>query len=97
VVGRHADPTGAKVAEILDAARELATSVQAQRGNGDAYVAAAVKANRELQAQVRKLKSMAADASARTQSAIGDAVAEVTTLAADFARAVSTGMGLRSA
>jgi hypothetical protein len=40
---------------------------------------------------------MAADASARTQSAIGDAVAEVTTLAADFARAVSTGMGLRSA
>lgn len=97
IVGRHADPAGAKVQEILDAARELTAATNAQRGNPEAFVAAAVKSNRDLQAQVRKLRTMETDATPRTRGAIGDAVTEINAIAQDFARAVSAGMGLRSA
>jgi MoxR-like ATPase len=95
LVGKLADPVGCQAMEILDAARETATKVQALK-NSDRkqYLAQAGQALEEFRAQQTKLGELAHSGGSRAKDTITDAQAEVNGLHAELARAVSTGLGL---
>lgn len=98
VVGKLADPLGAQIQAILDAARECVVRVSALRsGDQKAWVQAAAGANQDLQQQIKALDKLAPEASKRNLQAIEDAKVEIKTCKDDFARAVAVGMNLRAA
>ncbi len=97
IVGNLADPTSTQAIEILDAAREIATKVASLRsGDRKSYIGQAAQAVEQFDAQQAKLAELGRSAGRRARSVIGDAVAEIQGLHAEVARAVSTGLGLRS-
>lgn len=97
LVGRLADPVGAKAAEILDAAREAAQRAAALRtGERKTYIAQAAAAVEQFNQQQDALTGLAGKAGRRAKQAIADAQAEIRGFHAEMARAVSAGMGLRT-
>ncbi len=98
LVGKLADPVGAQAAEILDAARETAAKVAALvSGDRKAYIAQAAQALEQFQAQQKKLGQLAKGAGRRASAVIQESTDEIIALHTDLARAVSAGLGLRSA
>jgi MoxR-like ATPase len=98
LVGKLADPIRAHAAEILDAARETAMKVAALvAGDRKAYIAQAAQALEQFQAQKKKLDQLAKGAGRRASAVIQDANDEIISLHTELARAVSAGLGLRSA
>jgi MoxR-like ATPase len=98
LVGRLSDPVGAQAAEILDAARETAAKVAALvAGDRKQYIAQAAQALEQFQAQQKKLGQLAKGAGRRATQVIQDSTEEILALHTDLARAVSAGLGLRSA
>jgi MoxR-like ATPase len=97
-VGKLADPVGAQAAEILDAARETANKVATLKaGDRKAYIAQAAQALEQFQAQQKKLAMLTKSAGRRAITVIAESTQEIGELHADLARAVSAGLGLRSA
>lgn len=95
LVGKLADPAGCQAMEILDAARETATKVQALKSSDrKQYLAQAAQALEEFRAQQTKLSELGRTSGSRSKETITDAQAEVNGLHAELARAVSTGLGL---
>jgi MoxR-like ATPase len=98
LVGKLADPVGAQAAEILDAARETANKVaNLKAGDRKAYIAQAAQALEQFQAQQKKLAMLTKSAGRRAITVIDESTQEIGELHADLARAVSAGLGLRSA
>jgi len=98
LVGKLADPVGAQAAEILDAARETANKVATLKaGDRKAYIAQAAQALEQFQAQQKKLAMLTKSAGRRAITVIDESTQEIGELHADLARAVSVGLGLRSA
>jgi len=98
LVGKLADPVGAQAAEILDAARETANKVATLKaGDRKAYIAQAAQALEQFQAQQKKLAMLTKSAGRRAITVIDESTQEIGELHADLARAVSAGLGLRSA
>jgi MoxR-like ATPase len=98
LVGKLADPVGAQAAEILDAARETANKVQVLKvEDRKAYIAQAAQALEQFQAQQKKLAMLTKSAGRRAITVIDESTQEIGELHADLARAVSAGLGLRSA
>lgn len=98
LVGKLADPVGAQATEIIDAARETATKVAALKtGDRKTYIAQAAQALEQFQAQQKKLAQLAKGAGRRASAVIQDANDEILALHTELARAVSVGLGLRSA
>jgi MoxR-like ATPase len=98
LVGKLADPVGAQAAEILDAARETANKVATLKaGDRKAYIAQAAQALEQFQAQQKKLAMLTKSAGRRAITVIDESTQEIGDLHADLARAVSAGLGLRSA
>ncbi len=97
IVGNLADPASTMAIEILDAAREIATKVASLK-NADrkSYIGQAAQAVEQFDAQQVKLADLARSGGRRAKTVIGDAVAEIRGLHAEVARAVSSGLGLRS-
>jgi MoxR-like ATPase len=95
IVGKLSDPVAFQAREILDAARDTSTKVQALR-NSDrkAYLNQAAQSLDELRAQQKRLQELGASAGARAKETISEATAEINGLHAELARAVSTGLGL---
>jgi MoxR-like ATPase len=97
LVGNLADPASMQSVEILDAAREIATKVAGLKaGDRKLYIAQAAQAVEQFDAQQAKLQELAKAAGRRAKAVISDAVAEIQGLNAEVARAVSSGLGLRS-
>ena len=97
IVGNLADPASMQSVEILDAAREIATKVAGLKaGDRKLYIAQAAQAVEQFDAQQAKLQELAKSGGRRAKAVIGDAVAEIQGLHAEVARAVSSGLGLRS-
>ena len=97
VVGNLADPASTQAVEILDAAREIASKVAGLKaGDRKIYIAQAAQAVEQFDAQQAKLQELAKSGGRRAKVVIGDAVAEIQGLHAEVARAVSSGLGLRS-
>lgn len=97
IVGNLADPASTQAVEILDAAREIATKVAGLKaGDRKLYIAQAAQAVEQFDAQQAKLQELAKSAGRRAKAMIGDAVTEIQGLHAEVARAVSSGLGLRS-
>jgi len=97
IVGNLADPASTQAVEILDAAREIATKVAGLKaGDRKIYIAQAAQAVEQFDAQQAKLQELAKSGGRRAKAVIGDAVAEIQGLHAEVARAVSSGLGLRS-
>jgi len=97
LVGNLADPASTQAVEILDAAREIASKVAGLKaGDRKLYIAQAAQAVEQFDAQQAKLQELAKSAGRRAKAVIGDAVAEIQGLHAEVARAVSSGLGLRS-
>ena len=98
LVGKLADPVGAQAAEILDAARETANKVATLKaGDRKAYIAQAAQALEQFQAQQKTLAQLTKSAGRRAITVIDESTQEIGELHADLARAVSVGLGLRSA
>jgi len=98
LVGKLADPVGAQAAEILDAARETANKVATLKaGDRKAYISQAAQALEQFQAQQKKLAMLTKSAGRRAITVIDESTQEIGELHADLARAVSAGLGLRSA
>jgi len=98
LVGKLADPVGSQAAEILDAARETANKVATLKaGDRKAYIAQAAQALEQFQAQQKKLAMLTKSAGRRAITVIDESTQEIGELHADLARAVSAGLGLRSA
>jgi MoxR-like ATPase len=98
LVGKLADPVGAQATEILDSAKETAEKVATLKaGDRKAYIAQAAQALEQFQAQQKKLALLTRSAGRRAIAVITDATQEIGELHADLARAVSVGLGLRSA
>jgi MoxR-like ATPase len=98
LVGKLADPVGAQAAEILDAARETANKVASLKaGDRKSYIAQAAQALEQFQAQQKKLTMLTKSAGRRAITVIDESTQEIGELHADLARAVSVGLGLRSA
>ncbi|MBS2031594.1 MAG: AAA family ATPase [Deltaproteobacteria bacterium] len=95
MLGQVADPVGAQAAEILDAARETSTKVQ-QLANADrkTYIAQAAQSLEQFKEQEKRLVHLSKGAGKRAKVVIDDAKSEITSLHAELARAVSTGLGL---
>lgn len=97
IVGALSDPASMQALEIVDAAREIATKVASLKsGDRKAYIAQAAEATQQFDAQQARLDDLAKSGGKRARSVIGDAVAEIRGLHAEVARAVSSGLGLRS-
>lgn len=97
IVGSLADPASTQSLEILDAAREIATKVASLKsGDRKSYIAQAAEATQQFDAQRAKLTELTKSAGRRAKVVIADAVAEIQGLHAEVARAVSSGLGLRS-
>jgi MoxR-like ATPase len=97
IVGALSDPASMQSLEILDAAREIATKVATLKsGDRKSYIAQAAEATQQFDAQRDKLAELAKSGGRRAKAVIGDAVAEIQGLHAEVARAVSSGLGLRS-
>jgi MoxR-like ATPase len=97
IVGNLADPASMQSVEILDAAREIATKVAGLKaGDRKIYIAQAAQAVEQFDAQQAKQRELAKSGGRRAKAVIGDAVAEIQGLHAEVARAVSSGLGLRS-
>lgn len=97
IVGSLADPASTQSLEILDAAREIAAKVASLKsGDRKSYIAQAAEATQQFDAQRAKLAELAKSAGRRAKVVIADAVAEIQGLHAEVARAVSSGLGLRS-
>ena len=97
IVGKLADPAGAQAAEILDAAREVATKVAGLRGSDrKQYITQAAQAVEQFDAQQRKLTELASSAGRRAKGTIADASLEIQSLHGEMARTVSAGLGIRS-
>jgi len=98
LVGKLADPVGAQAAEVLDAARETFNKVATLKaGDRKAYIAQAAQALEQFQAQQKKLAMLTKSAGRRAIAVIDESTQEIGELHADLARAVSVGLGLRSA
>lgn len=97
IVGSLSDPASMQSLEILDAAREIATKVAGLKaGDRKAYIAQAAEATQQFDAQRDRLAELAKSGGRRAKAVIADAVAEIQGLHAEVARAVSSGLGLRS-
>lgn len=97
IVGSLSDPASMQSVEILDAAREIATKVASLKtGDRKSYIAQAAEATQQFDAQRAKLAELAKSGGRRAKAVINDAVAEIQGLHAEVARAVSSGLGLRS-
>jgi MoxR-like ATPase len=95
MVGRLSDPVAFQANEVLDAARDTAANVHALK-NSDrkAYLSQAGQALEEFRAQQTKLNDLAKSGGRRAKAVVADAAAEVQSLHAELARAVSSGLGL---
>jgi MoxR-like ATPase len=97
IVGTLSDPASMQSLEILDAAREIATKVASLKsGDRKAYIAQAAQAVEQFDQQQVKLGELAKSGGRRAKAVINDAIAEIRGLHAELARAVSSGLGLRS-
>lgn len=95
IIGKLSDPVAFQAREILDAARETATKVQALKSSDrKAYLAQAAQSLEEFRAQQTKLTELGRSGGRRAKEVVADATAEVNGLHADLARTVSTGLGL---
>lgn len=98
LVGKLADPAATQAAEILDAARETAQKVAALKAaDRKSYISQAATAIEQFNAQQTKLTELALTGGRRARAVVSDASAEINLMHEELARAVSAGLGLRSA
>lgn len=98
LVGKLADPAATQAAEILDAARETAQKVAALKSTDrKSYISQAATAIEQFNAQQTKLTELALTGGRRARAVVSDASAEINLMHEELARAVSAGLGLRSA
>jgi MoxR-like ATPase len=98
LVGKLADPVGTQAQEILDAARETAERTAALKTTDrKAYISAAATAIEQFNQQQQRLGELAVAGGRRARAVVADASAEINLMHAELARAVSAGLGLRSA
>jgi MoxR-like ATPase len=98
LVGKLADPVGAQATEILDSARETANKVATLKAEDrKQYISQAAQALEQFGQQQKKLAMLTKSAGRRAITVIAESTQEIGELHADLARAVSAGLGLRSA
>src|SRR5262249_42381034 len=95
VVGPIADPVSFRANEILDAALEQAAQVDALRSGGDRqnFLSRAMRLVEDFQEQQRALNQLSTSGR-RAKEVVASALKQVKQLHAEFARAISQGLGL---
>ncbi len=97
LVGRLADPVAMQATEILDSAKETADQVASLKsGDRKAYISQAAQALETFHQQVTKLEKLGKSAGRRAKDTIDTATADISAMHEELARAVSSGLGLRT-